>query len=166
MKKIWHPWHEWECFKAGFYDTTCQLHPEVARGKYREFLADLPRFRHALQRVLREWPKSCEHFLSNESINRIAWLGQASMCIDTGIPSVYRGGFKMLSAPQQDAANAEAALALEAWINGINGTADSYLCEDVEREGLPGGHTGCSTNAPNAARYRAIVQSDMFCDPE
>jgi len=116
LKRIWHPWAQWECFKAGFYETTCALSSDDAKQAYAEFLRDTPRFEAALERVLSEWPVSCEHFLSNEHINRIAWLGQASMCIATGIPSVFRGGFKLLPENEQRVANATAAAALERWI--------------------------------------------------
>ena len=116
MKRIYHPWHKWECFKAGFYDTTCALSTDDAKRAYAEFLADIPRFTAAMQRVVEEWPISCEHFLTNQDINRIAWLGQSSMCIETGIPARFRGGFKLLSSDQQREANAAAAIALESWL--------------------------------------------------
>jgi len=116
MKRLYHPWHKWECFKAGFYDTTCALSTDDAKRAYAEFLADIPRFNAAMQRVLEEWPISCEHFLTNQDINRIAWLGQASMCIETGVPSRFRGGFKLLSSDQQREANAAAAGALKQWL--------------------------------------------------
>jgi len=115
MRRIWHPWTAWECFRAGFYETTCELPADDAKRAYAEFLRDTPRFEAALDRVLAEWPRSCEHFLTNESINRIAWLGQASMCIATGIPSVYRGGFRLLSDVEQKVANATAAKFLGKW---------------------------------------------------
>lgn len=105
MKRIYHPWHEWECYRAGFYNTECEFSSDEARCLYRDFLADIPRFEKALRRVLNEWPNSCRHFLTNDGMNRIAWLGQASMCIETGIPSKFRGGFFLLTEDQQLAAN-------------------------------------------------------------
>jgi hypothetical protein len=116
MKRLWHPWFRWECFKAGFYESTCSLDADAAKDAYAQFLRDTPRFEAALQRVITEWPTSCEHFLSNESINRIAWLGQASMCIATGVPACFRGGFKRLSTQQQRIANATADKWLRIWL--------------------------------------------------
>lgn len=117
IKRIFHHWEKWECFKAGFYTTTPpnDYTPDSAREAYRDFLADIPRFENALIRVLSEWPMSCEQFLSNSHINRIAWLGQASMCIETGTPSVFRGGFKLLSVQQQKEADNAAERALRNW---------------------------------------------------
>ena len=105
MKRIFHPYWNWECYKSGFFNTTSDLEKEEAQRKYCEFLGDLDLFEKALNRVLKEWPVSCEQFLSNESMNRIAWLGQASMCIETGLPSVYRGGFRLLSGEKQKQAD-------------------------------------------------------------
>ena len=34
------------------------------------------------QTVIVEWVNSCEHYLSNFAMNRIAWVGQAAMCYD------------------------------------------------------------------------------------
>jgi len=119
MERIYHTWDKWECYPAGFYENKPKdkaLTADDCREAYRSFLADLPRFRAALRRVLAEWPNSCEHYLTNESMNRIAWLGQASMCIETGIPSCFRGGFYLLSEEQQNAADLEALDALNEWL--------------------------------------------------
>jgi hypothetical protein len=49
-------------------------------------------------------------------MNRIAWLGQAAMCYATGVPSVFRGGFFLLSEKQQEAANRLALEYLNKWL--------------------------------------------------
>jgi hypothetical protein len=86
---------------------------------YADFLKDSPRFRRATRRVIASWPTSCEQFLSNSSINRIAWMGQASMCIETGTPATFRAGFKLLTLKQQQRANAIAQEAIELWEKNI-----------------------------------------------
>lgn len=116
MDRIYHSWDKWECFKAGFYATTCQYHAAEARQMYASFLRDTGRFVAALNRVIYEWPVSCEQFLSNESINRVAWLGQAAMCIDTGVPACFRGGFNRLTEDEKKIANETAAFYLRAWL--------------------------------------------------
>lgn len=88
---------------------------DEARQAYATFLGDIPRFDAALARVIAEWPISCEQFLSNESLNRIAWLGQSSACIEMGIPSTFRAGFKLLSAEAQAVANEKADEWLRTW---------------------------------------------------
>ena len=118
MNRIYHHWEKWECYKAGFYGSQLPFpmtHDE-AKQENAIFLADLPRFCDAMERVLMEWPVSCDQFLSNDNINRIAWLGQSSMCLETGVPSRYRGGFRMLSVAQQRAANNAAQSYLDKWL--------------------------------------------------
>ncbi len=113
MNRIYHTWDKWECYPAGFYE----IHgPDDARDIYRDFLRDTVAFQFAMARVMCEWPNSCEHYLSNESMNRIAWLGQASVCITHGIASHFRGGFNMLTPEEQSTANTAALDVLNIWL--------------------------------------------------
>lgn len=132
MERIYHTWDQWECYPAGFYE---ERPPESmtrtdAIQAYAEFLRDLPRFRGALERVLTEWPKSCEHYLSNVNMNRIAWLGQAAMCIATRVPSSFRGGFNLLAESEQRAANS---LALEYLNRWLTARGESILTPDAAK---------------------------------
>lgn len=118
MKRIYYTWEKWECYPAGFYndDPPRDMTAQEATEAYMYFLRDIPRFEKALQRVLDEWPRSTEHYLSNESMNRIAWLGQAAMCIDAGVPACFRGGFNLLTKEEQAAANESALKYLNKWL--------------------------------------------------
>lgn len=140
MKRIYHIWSEWECYPAGFYESrpNDKRTSEECEREYVELLTDSEAFEAALERVISEWIKSCEHYLSNEKMNRIAWLGQASLCISKGIPSTFRGGFNHLTPAQQSAANNQALRALNKWLSrrgepevdlagaGISAKADIY----------------------------------------
>lgn len=108
MERIYHTWDEWECYPAGLYET----HPpregmtaQECRDAYAEFLRDLDGFRTGLEGVLAGWPNSTEHYLTNERMNRIAWLGQAAMCHETRVPRAFRAGFTLLTPEEQAAAN-------------------------------------------------------------
>ena len=119
MERIFHTWDEWECYPAGFYNN------RPPKGKtrddclqmYADFLRDDDRFRAALERVVVEWVNSCEHYLSNECMNRIAWLGQAAACVDMGIGSGFKAGFNMLTDEEQERANLTALEYLNMWLN-------------------------------------------------
>ena len=102
----------------------------------RDFLADLSRFRAALEYVTAHWKHSCEHYLTNGAMNRIAWLGQASTCHALGIPAVYRGGFYLLTERQQEAANALALEYLNKWLvaNGRQPVEMETAAPDSEME--------------------------------
>lgn len=116
-KRIFHTWEKWECYPAGFYEPGIDgLDDEQAKEAYRKFLADLPAFRAALERVIAEWKNSCEHYLTNEKMNRIAWLGQSSACVSLGLPSKYRSGYFLLTNEQQAAADALALEYLNRWL--------------------------------------------------
>lgn len=123
MMRIFHHWERWECVPAGMYEMAPPpgMTPDTAKAAYADFLSDSGRFTAALQRVIAEWPISCEQFLSNESMNRVAWLGQASMCIATGVPSRYRAGFMLLSDAEQCCANATADACLALWLRRLEG---------------------------------------------
>lgn len=118
VERIYHTWDAWECYRAGFYEPKppAGMTPDEARDEYTKFLRDLPRFRKALQGVITEWINSCEHYLSNERMNRIAWLGQAACCYDTGVSKEFRGGYARLTQTQQKAADETALDALNQWL--------------------------------------------------
>lgn len=115
--RVFHTHDKWECVKAGFYSSTVEgKTKEQCKLEYAEFLSNTEQFAAALKDVFRLWPTSCEHYLTNIAMNRIAWLGQASMCIARGIPSQFCSGFNLLSEEQQEAANETALTALNGWL--------------------------------------------------
>lgn len=105
MRRVYRTWDQWECYPAGFYETRAPggMSDADAVAAYADFLKDLPRFGCALYGVLATWRNSCIHYLSNERMNRIAWLGQAAMCYDTGVPSKYRSGYFRLTDEERGA---------------------------------------------------------------
>jgi len=131
--RVFHKWDKWECYKAGLYNTTKEgMTREECEQAYCDFLKDIPRFRKALRQVIKEWKFSCEHYLTNKAMNRIAYLGQASVCYDMGIPEVFRNGFNLMSEKEQRNANEKALIYLNKWLkaNGRN---------EVSLEGALGG---------------------------
>ena len=131
-ERIYHTWDKWECYPAGFYEPGKEgMDDQPCREAYKEFLSDPIRFRSALKRVILEWPNSCEHYLTNEGMNRIAWLGQASACIDMGIPSKYRSGYFLLSEQQQKDADLIALEYLNEWLK-----SRGFDAVDIEGAGV------------------------------
>lgn len=119
--RIFHTHEQWECFKAGFYATKFNgMSESDCEKEYAKFLSDTQKFSGALEHVVTEWKNSCEHYLTNVSMNRIAWLGQAAMCYATGIPSKYRGGFFLLTDEHQKIANETALIYLNKWLVANN----------------------------------------------
>ena len=126
LRRIFHHWESWECFRNGFYGKENHEHftRDECLEKYAEFLSDIEKFKKAMKRVTTEWINSSEHFLSNDSINRVAWLGQASACIELGLSSLNRGGFYKMPIEKQELANKVAKEFLHHWLreNGQNKT--------------------------------------------
>ena len=85
MKQIWHNYELWECHKHGFFsksNTKENLHEKVV-----ELFTNPKNTEIFMSKVVQEWKYSCEHNLTNISMNRIAWLGQAACCLYANIPS-------------------------------------------------------------------------------
>lgn len=121
IERIYHTWDKWECYPCGFYENqkkgfTTQECEEV----YKHLLSHEPSFRVALDRILTEWPHSCEHYLTNEKMNRIAWLGQAALAITFNIPSRFRSGYFLLNDEQKKEADNIALEYLNKWLTGNN----------------------------------------------
>lgn len=115
MNRIYHPFNLWEDHKYGFYggleyDNKNALKLCVA------LLKDLNMFEHALARIIIEWPYSLEHNLTNDNLNKIAYLGQAACALLHNIPSsVSMGAWSTMSKAEQDAADALAQKYLDLW---------------------------------------------------
>ena len=117
MKREFRRWEKWECYRAGFYAASgpAGMNRELCEDAYRQILGNTEAFRIAAYRVMQQWPNSCSHFLTNEGINRVAWLGQASVCFTTRVPSKYKYAFLLLTQEQQENANGVARRAIRWW---------------------------------------------------
>lgn len=126
--RIFHTFDRWECYRAGFYAERPPSGMTQDEGEevYREFLSDLAAFGAALHAVTTQWVNSCEHYLTNDRMNRIAWLGQASVAFAKGIPSICRGGYHQLTAEQQAAADELALEYLNKWLTARGMAAVDY----------------------------------------
>lgn len=119
--RIFHTFEKWECHKAGFYANKFEGKTQSqCEQEYADFLSNNEKFSNALELLISEWKNSCEHYLTNKAMNRIAWLGQAAMCYATGIPSKYCSGFNLLTNEQQDIANKIALEYLNKWMKNNN----------------------------------------------
>ena len=83
-----------------------------------------------MMKVIVEYPKSCEQFLTNPSINRQAWIGHAAANIAIQCPEyLTRIAWKELTEEQRILANKQADIAIEAWEKLHAGkTGETQLC--------------------------------------
>lgn len=128
--RIFHTYDKWECHKAGFYASTKEgLTHEECEQWYIDILTNLDLFSNILEKIIVEWKYSCEHYLTNKSMNRIAWLGQAAVCYYSGVPSCYSYSWASLTEDQQNKANEIALKYLNMWL--INNSFDELSIEEA-----------------------------------
>lgn len=115
--RIFHTFDKWEAVAAGFFAPGIKGRDKAdCEQEYGAFLSDPNAFAAGIQKVFNEWPNSCEHNLTNSSMNRIAWIGQAAACAERGLPSTFRAGFSILPLDKQTEANELALTYLNKWL--------------------------------------------------
>lgn len=87
MKRIYHRYEKWECHKHGFFNNSSGENKKENIKKVIDFFSSPELTKEFMQRVIEEWQYSCEHNLSNEAMNKVAWLGQAACCLYGNIPA-------------------------------------------------------------------------------
>ena len=121
--RIFHTYDKWEAIEYNFYGSTHKKYTKIqCEYKCAELLADLQEFESVLQKIIKEWVYSCEHNLTNKSMNRIAWLGQAALAYKHQIPCIFCSGYNLLNENQQLNADLMALKYLNIWLskNGLN----------------------------------------------
>lgn len=87
MEQVFHPFDVWEDHEHGFYNN-------ISGGNKLQMIEDVVNLfsnpsetNLYMNRVVKEWPYSCEHNFTNPSINKVAYLGQAACALYKNIPS-------------------------------------------------------------------------------
>jgi ParB-like chromosome segregation protein Spo0J len=129
--RIFHTYDKWECVAHNFFGTKKEgMSKEECEVAFAEFLSDEEKFSTALEEITTEWKYSCEHYLTNTAMNRIAWLGQAAVACSLGIPSKFCSGWQIMSDEAQDRANNIALKYLNKWLKA-NGREELTLDEAI-----------------------------------
>lgn len=116
MKQIYHNYELWEDWLNGMWSVIGKEQEERILPLAISFAGNAELYGTAMLRVIREWPVSCEHNLSNPSINRKAWIGHAACCLEFGWPEyIVRSAWKHLTERQQIEANRKAQKAISIW---------------------------------------------------
>lgn len=130
-QRIFHTFDQWECYSAGLYNTTVDgMNQEQCERAYFEILTNDLLFSQALEKITTEWKNSCEHYLTNKAMNRLAYLGQAAVCLLTKVPQKYCSGWSLLNEKQQENANRIALFYLNKWLKS-NGYEETSLKEAI-----------------------------------
>jgi hypothetical protein len=101
---------------------------EYLRGAI-EFTGDAELYGRWMRIVIVDWPISCEHNLTDLSINRRAWVGHAATCLAIQCPEyITRMAWGHLSNDQRTAANAQADHAIGLWESGYERNPGGQIC--------------------------------------
>lgn len=118
-KRIYHNYLDWEEFHAGMWRKVPSKDRARLVDTAEAFTGDAALYGEYMMRVIKMWPNSCEHNLTDRAMNRQAWVGHAACCMATGAPEdVTREAWWRLSEDQQNKANAQADIAIAAWERG------------------------------------------------
>ncbi len=116
MKRIYHPYHIWEDYQHGMWRKLPSSEERAATDSAIVFTGDHLLYGSFMTMVAEKWRFSCEHNLTEISMNRRAWIGHAAACMAIGSPEyITRRAWWMLTQEQRDLADAEADRAIHQW---------------------------------------------------
>jgi hypothetical protein len=116
MKRVFHNYKKWEEVDYNFYASAPVSKMEKYAHLVLSVLANKKECEKQMRRVVKEWPNSCEHNLTNPSLNKIAWLGQSSCALSNKVPQdATMKIWSLLSDEEKTTANAIAKKIIKEW---------------------------------------------------
>ena len=117
LKRIYHPYWNWEDVQDGMWRTVPKPEEEALLAAAVEFTGDAALYGSYMLRVIVEWPIACEQNLSNEAMNRLAWVGHAACSLAIKCHEyITRRAWGMLTDQQREDANEQARIAVDTWV--------------------------------------------------
>ena len=116
MKQIYHNYQKWEDYTNGMWRKETKEYENVYLKIAIEFTGNNELYGTAMMEVIEKWKFTCEHNLTDKSINRKAFIGHCAVCYKLGIPEyITRMAWHHLTKEQQDKANKKAEFAIKQW---------------------------------------------------
>lgn len=114
FKRVFHPVEDWEEIQYNMWGAVSDR-PLFLQNAI-EFTANHQLYGDHMDLVVSEWPISCENALTDYSLNRKAWVGQAACALYMGCPEdITRQAWGYLTDEQRTLANRRAAIAIRDW---------------------------------------------------
>jgi hypothetical protein len=111
-----YPYTEWEDYKNGMWRKLRPTEEDYYLQKAIQFTGDHALYGSWMLKVLDQWPKTCDHNLSDPSQNRRAFIGHAACCLAIQCPEyITRSAWGSLTQEQQRLANEQADIAITKW---------------------------------------------------
>ena len=117
MEQFFAHYKSWEDYKAGMYNTHCdEKDNKIVLAK--QLLSNAEEFNDACRIMVKNWTIAAKVNLTNPSINKRAWIGQAACCYKIGIPEIFtRISWNQLNEIQQKTANLVADRVIQDYIS-------------------------------------------------
>jgi len=116
FSRVYHPWDQWEEIQFNMWGSVDDKSSMIKKAVL--FIGNHKKYGSYMNKVVIEWPISCENALTDYSINRKAWIGQAAAAMAIGCPEdITRTAWGQISNEQQLLANKEARRAIRKWEN-------------------------------------------------
>lgn len=126
-KRFYAPYTQWEDYKCGMFGIEVKL-DQVEKSR---LLLASEHLESVMIRVVKDWPVSSKHNLTNISSNRRSWLGQAACCMNHGATEYEtRLAWRELTKEQQIQANCYADIAIKTWEQLNNFNKNEFIKED------------------------------------
>lgn len=116
LKRVYHPYWLWEDYQKGFYNNCSGSVKQSKINSCINMFNSYELTKEFMYKVVNEWKYSCEHNLTNESVNKIAYIGQGACCLYDGIPNtVTMECWSKLSKEVQERSNILAEEVINYW---------------------------------------------------
>lgn len=128
IKRVYRNYSEWEEVKHNMWGKVSDR--EKARTAAIDFTSNHKEYGFFMNRVVLEWVVSCENALTDNMINRKAWIGHAACALALSCPEdIVRQAWGELTTNEQFLANTEAERAIRLW--EFNYKKNNGICCDV-----------------------------------
>lgn len=115
IKQKFHHFSKWEDYNNGLFDSSCERYDEKVKLSI-DLLSDQEEFYRVAIDMVSSWVYSSEQNLTDNSINKKAWIGQASCCFNHKAPDyATKEAWWKLSDETKNAANETAAKVIKEW---------------------------------------------------
>jgi hypothetical protein len=134
--RIYKPYYEWEDWINGMWRTVDKEQYSTYLSWAIDFTGDHVKYGKAMGLVIVRWENTMLHNLTNQSMNKRAFLGHCACCFDSGCPEyIVRDAWKILSDTQRELADNIAQKHIDNWMNEYK-TNSTGLRKDLGRQVL------------------------------
>jgi lysine/ornithine N-monooxygenase len=134
--RVYKPYHVWEDWINGMWRTVTKDEYDSYLKWAIQFTGDHVKYGESMGLVIKEWENTMLHNLTNQSINKRAFLGHCACCFNSGCPEyIVRDAWKLLSDMQRLQADDIAQKHIDNWMNEYK-TNSTGLCKNLGRQML------------------------------